>query len=140
MNKLCCLIIMFITCEICKAQNLVPNPSFEDTLQCPNFPQPTINYALYWSSYGGTPDYLNPCANIIQPLWGVPNNLAGYQYAYSGNSYAGLITWYVSVICCLRENMGVQLIQPLVIGTKYFASCYISNGDSSQANSSSNKF
>lgn len=120
--------------------NLVPNPSFEDTIQCPDFPQPTIDYCLHWSSYGSTSDYFNPCANFSSSNWGVPNNAAGAQVAFIGNAYAGLLTWFVNGGSPIREYMGIGLTQQLNVGTKYFVSCYISNGDSTSSNSSSNNF
>jgi hypothetical protein len=115
--------------------NLVPNPSFEDTIQCPAFPQPTINYALYWSSYGSTSDYFNSCANNNM-FWGVPNNVTGFQNAKLGNAYAGFVTWCNSPN--LREYLGVQLMSPLEIGTKYFVSFYVSNADSANASGGNN--
>lgn len=118
------------------AQNLVLNPSFEDTVMCPDFPQPTINYALYWSSYGGTSDYFNSCAS----LFGVPSNFAGYQAPHTGSAYAGLLTWYVNAGSPIREYMGIQFTTPLLIGAKYFVSFFISNADSITYNSSSNNF
>ncbi|MBK5286545.1 MAG: hypothetical protein JJE25_14195 [Bacteroidia bacterium] len=42
------------------AQNLVTNPSFEDTVACP-FGASQLNFATGWSSYWGTPDYFNLC-------------------------------------------------------------------------------
>src|SRR5258708_7934679 len=75
------------------AQNLVPNPSFEDTIQCPANPQPTIDYASHWSTYGSSSDYFNSCANNNSFIYGVPSNFSGYQNAMHGIAYAGLITW-----------------------------------------------
>jgi OOP family OmpA-OmpF porin len=131
---------MIILPSILNGQNLAQNPSFEDTLQCPNFPQPFINYATNWSSFGGSPDYFNICANSSLGLLGVPYNGAGYQMPLNGNAYAGLMTWYVNAGSSIREYQGVQLTQNLTIGVKYFASCYISNADSVGFNSSSNNF
>src|SRR5258705_6338420 len=99
MNKLCCLIVMFFTCGVCEAQNLVPNGDFEQYSGCPsNYNQ--IDFALFWFNpcippYGtafgqsGSSDYFNACASIWQI--DVPNNFDGYQPAHSGNGYAGLI-------------------------------------------------
>jgi len=125
---------------VANGQNLVPNPSFEDTLHCPNFPQPFINYATGWSSYGGTPDYFNICANASFGLLGIPSNGAGYQTPLIGNAYAGLMTWYVNAGSAIREYQGIELTQTMNIGAKYFISCYISNADSVGYNSSSNNF
>nr|MBK9653827.1 T9SS type A sorting domain-containing protein [Bacteroidota bacterium] len=119
--------------------NLVPNPSFEDTLNCPNLPTPNISSCLFWDTYGGTPDYFNPCANY-GPFFGVPYNIGGYQIAYNGESYCGFLTWsVVPGVIPNREFIGVKLIDSLQIGTKYFVSCYISNSDTIPNNSSTNK-
>ncbi len=142
MKKISIIIMLLIAFDIkfSEAQNLVPNPSFEDTIHCPTFPTPNIQQAAYWWPYRGTPDYFNSCANN-QPFFGVPGgNIAGYQDAFIGNAYAGLATWIFGIGPPSREYMGAQLIQSLTIGTKYFVSCYISNADSAGANSSSNKF
>lgn len=72
------------------AQNLVPNYSFEDTLQCPigNGISP-ITYSPPWfSPTNSTANYFNSCNNFS---WGVPNNVGGIQYARTGKSYAGII-------------------------------------------------
>ncbi|MEI6143901.1 MAG: T9SS type A sorting domain-containing protein, partial [Mariniphaga sp.] len=54
---------------------------------------------------------------------GVPNNFCGHQYAQDGNAYAGIggsfPSWY-------RDFIGIQLIQPLLIGEKYYVSFYAS--------------
>ena len=99
--------------NLVEAQNLVPNPSFEDTIQCPSLPTPNIGQTAYWTCYGGTPDLFHPCANSSQPLFGVPNNAVGSQNAFIGNAYAGLVTWYVNAGSAIREYMGVHLKQSI---------------------------
>ena len=108
-----------------QAQNLVPNPSFEDTVACPNnFAQ--IDRATGWSSYRQSPDYFNACAPTTGPISvSVPSNQWGNQYARTGNAYAGLTT-YQKQVSNLREYMGIQLSQPLLIGQIYYASFYVS--------------
>jgi type IX secretion system substrate protein len=122
--------------------NLVPNPSFEYTIQCPNFPQPIINNAVDWISWRGSVDLFNPCANTTSPDWGVPQNIGGYQNAHTGSGYAGVITW-LNVGpggFPYREFLGNKLTTPLVVGTKYYFSFFISNADSLSGYSSSNNF
>ena len=130
-NSLLILISMNVS-----AQNLVPNPSFEDTVSCPdNYGQ--IENAMGWSSYRYSPDYLNSCS---QTNVGVPNNLFGYQQAKIGVAYAGISTYGMNGIDTVREYIGVQLLQPLIIGTKYFLSCYVSRGDMYYSDGASNNF
>ena len=107
------------------AQNLVPNPSFEDTVQCPH--GNGILDAKGWLNCGFSPDYYNACANSTFPPAGVPNGLySGYQYAFDGDAFAGIVTYQDQQV--LHEFISTQLLQPLVIGTKYFVSAYICSG------------
>jgi gliding motility-associated-like protein len=62
--------------------NLVRNSSFEDYDTCPlNFSE--LYKAKYW--WGASADYYNSCSILM----GVPSNFSGFQYAHSGNAYAG---------------------------------------------------
>lgn len=117
--------------------NLVPNPSFESYTYCPTSigDMPALNN---WSMYGGTPDYYNTCATgASTPAVGVPSNWLGYQNAFNGIGYVGIITYDAPGN---REHAGVQLTQTLSIGTKYYVSAYISRSDTSPCICSTNKF
>jgi OmpA-OmpF porin, OOP family len=70
------------------AQNLVPNPSFEQYDTCPDLLN-QIQYAIGWNNFGNTPDYYNACSQIMN----VPNTQGGYQLAYDGNAYCGVYTF-----------------------------------------------
>ena len=85
--------LLFFLVQDSFAQNLVPNPSFEDTVSCPdNLAQ--IDKAVGWSSYRITPDYFNSCSSASAfPSVSVPSNQWGTQSAKTGNAYAGLITY-----------------------------------------------
>lgn len=111
--------------------NLIPNASFEDTVSCP-YGAADINALSDWYNAGGSPDYFHPCANSTTPQNGVPQNTLGFQLPYNGEAYAGGFTHKVSSPN-MREYLGVQLQQPLVIGTEYFVSAYISKGDASSS-------
>lgn len=123
--------------------NLVPNPSFEDTVQCPAG-SAHIEDAVGWYSAGLSPDYYNSCANAGGYINGVPDNWTGHHIAYNGSSYAGIITYHVYSLKGSREDIGVLLTQPLTIGMKYFVSAYISRSDTifyaDTLKCSSNKF
>lgn len=110
------------------AQNLVPNPSFEDTLHCPSHAD-NISDSFNWFSSRNSPDYFNPCANAITPYVGVPNNFPGHQTAQAGNAYPGLVTFVSNPANSYREFISCQLVQALNVGTKYFVSAYVSRGD-----------
>lgn len=124
MNRLCCLIILFITYGVCSGQNLVPNPSFEDTVSCPTL-YAQMNTAVAWSDYRGSPDNFNSCNSGSV---NVPQNVFGFQYARTGDAYAGFIPYQVGIVDA-RECLGAQLTQPLIIGQKYYASFYVSRGN-----------
>src|SRR6187455_2453226 len=74
-----------------RAQNLAPNPDFEDFSSCPdglNIPgNPNFNCIPWRTGSAGTPDYFNACANPNDI--GVPDNIFGWQQAISGEAYTG---------------------------------------------------
>jgi hypothetical protein len=109
-----------------KAQNLVPNPSFENYINCPSFMnQLTGNTGNWFSNPIFTPDYFNSCepnSNLAGNIYpGVPHNLFGFQHPATGNGYAGFIA-YVHNYPEQREFISTQLNSSLSIGTKYFVS------------------
>ncbi len=99
--------------------NLVPNPSFEDTIACPSAAG-EINKAFGWTTLCGSPDYYNTC-NANPYDMSVPQNWAGYQYPASGNAYVGFLT-YSDALPNSREFPTSNLASPLIIGIKYFIS------------------
>jgi hypothetical protein len=105
--------------------NLVPNPSFEYTVQCP-INDGNITDCANWMNFGATPDYYHACGSFGLNM---PNAGAGYQYARTGMGMAGLISWCHPVSCSAgpnyREYVGAVLTNTLQIGTKYFMSFFI---------------
>ena len=124
MKKQICIIILLFTCRICNAQNLVPNPSFEDTVTCPSG---NLSNAVGWDAFRLSPDYFHPCNNSSIASFGVPSNSFGSQSARTGNAYIG-VRCFNATASDDREYAGTQLSQPLIIGVKYFASFYASRG------------
>jgi hypothetical protein len=55
------------------AQNLVPNPSFEEYSICPDGTS-QIDRATHWMPFRHTPDYHNACDE--SEIVGVPNSIA----------------------------------------------------------------
>lgn len=125
-NILTLYLTVFISC-LNAQMNLVPNPSFEFNTQCPNT-MSNITQAIGWFSAGFTPDYFHSCASATLNSLGVPCNFAGCQPAKDGNAYAGLAT-FGSQAPNYREYISIQLTSPLSIGTKYYASAFISRAD-----------
>jgi hypothetical protein len=104
-------------CSVGRAQiNLVPNPSFEDTISCPNSGG-QVWKAKYWETVAFTPDYFHAC----NPFWqfSVPYNTVGYQWPNSGEAYMGLWAYSASGPTA-REIIGSNLSSMLSIGQKYF--------------------
>ena len=69
------------------AQNVVHNPGFELYSGCPDS-WAQISHANEWS--GVSVDYYNSCTTNPSEC-GVPWNSSGYQVAYDGNAYAGIL-------------------------------------------------
>lgn len=113
-----------------QAQNLVPNPSFEDYSQCPNN-QDQLDRAVGWfKPTANSSDYYNACytgSALFHPS--VPINYVGYQNARTGNAYAGFCNYYYCSNC--REYISAQLTQPLEANARYCVSFYVSLADSS---------
>ena len=137
MKKIIYFLALFLSTIASWAQNLVPNPDFEDTLYCPFG---AGGLAENWGSCNGSPDYFNSCSPCIpqQGCFGVPNNYAGTQNAYSGVAYAGIAT--ASYSGGIREILIVELIDTLEIGKKYYFSCYVSRAYTDGGNGASNNF
>ena len=110
---------------VTKAQNLVPNPSFETYTMCPNNTGQITN-AYPWEATISSPDYFNACATSSNVS--VPANFFGgnYQQPKTGNAYAGIIT-FVSSSPNIRENVGTYLSTPLTNGTYYLTKFYLVN-------------
>ncbi len=118
--------------------NLVPNPSFEDTVFCP-LGSNQLNACEHWLNFGNSPDYFNACSN---PAFGVPNSNPGFQYAHTGNAYAGAIFFAKSTIPNgpnYREPIGIELSSSLIIGQKYFVSFFVVNAGVNNGSIACNK-
>lgn len=123
-NKLLLLLLFF--CSLVQAQNLVPNPSFEDYTLCPDNPGQIVR-ATGWTSFRNTPDYYNACSGIM----GVPNNNVDYQLANTGAAYSGFFTISEVLQNNYKEYLAANLNAPLVIGNRYYFSCYVSRASNS---------
>jgi hypothetical protein len=91
MDRVFLLLLLVFTQNLSMAQNLIPNPSFENFLFCPvdmNYDRKTFP-VLDWSlANHGTPDYFNSCNKFNV---GVPVNVMGNCFAAEGHGYVGLI-------------------------------------------------
>lgn len=86
-----------------------------------------IDACQHWLNFGNSPDYFNSCTPF-----GLPNSVFGFQYAHTGNAYAGAIFFYRSnspVGPNYRESIGIELSSNLIIGQKYFVSFFAVNAE-----------
>src|SRR6187402_3617638 len=113
MKKVATLVLLMLTAFVSSSQNLVPNPSFEDTVSCPTIAG-QMNLAIGWSAFRESPDYYNSCST--DTLVGVQENIFGYQFPATGQSYAGFQAFFTPGY---REMLGCSLASPMVIGAIY---------------------
>jgi len=125
MNCKVLLTFLLFTTSLCNAQNLVPNPSFEEYLECPYSTAEFHTQVSDWYSFAVTPDYFHSCNNDLSGNVGVPGNAWGYQWPITGEAYAALITYTHSFVN-EREYMAAALIEPLEQGTAYYVMFYTS--------------
>lgn len=126
--KLNSLVFLFLFCvSVLHAQvNLVPNPSFEDTVSCPDWIS-DMSVVGWTSPTTASPDYFHSCNSTNA---GVPQNVFGYQNARTGYGYVGVLLSDFSSTD-YREYVQCQLILPLEAGKNYEVRFYVSRTDSS---------
>jgi len=133
---------LFLFSFISGAQNLVRNPSFEETdtcyTHCENSAADIIPNAISWfnptlstpdiiSSCNYTPTNESPNSCLVQYS---PFNWRGFQFPFQGNNYSCISMELIniptnSIISGIREYIGGEFIAPL--GTKnYCVSLYLS--------------
>lgn len=120
-----------------QAQNMVPNPGFEDFSSCPtnwamvgyspsydNFP--TVNA---WTSplEQTTPDYFNTCAAVNDKV-NIPETYVGHQDAHNGNGVVGIIALYENNVNGeYREYVEAKLNNKMIAGHRYAVSFFVSS-------------
>jgi OOP family OmpA-OmpF porin len=108
-----------------EAQNLVPNPSFEEHDGCPNNGSWVPNgQVFYWD--GGGVQYFNECAASSD--FDVPDNFLGSQEPYAGNAYVGSSFWTISPALEMHP-LNTQLATPLIENATYHVQFYVSLWD-----------
>jgi hypothetical protein len=120
--------------EVAFAQtNLVPNPSFEDTVNCPQHISygavDEMSFSKGWWSCRGTPDYFSKCS----PSSGnfscyIPSNCLGYQNPSLGNAYAGFSPSFNGNTN--NEAIQTRFSSNLIKGKKYYVSFKLNFFDS----------
>ncbi len=116
--KIGCIFLILACVQPNVAQNLVPNPSFEQYFQCPGSFNPAgsnRNFAPGWNSpTKGTPDLFNRCSFGDA---GVPHNWAGVSHAHKGYGYSGIYVWLNNNN--YREYLQAKLTDSLTAGRTY---------------------
>ena len=124
-----------------KAQiNLVPNPSFEDTVGDCQIQMGVSNLGSkiknWYTCYSGSSvDCYNTCANAIAypTVCSVPYSCRTYQMPHSGQAFIGL--WIYEVInasdssAIYSEDIAVKLSTPLKAGVCYYGEFYANLGN-----------
>ncbi len=108
--------------------NLVPNPSFEEYLTCPQSTGELQIQVIDWFSWQESPDFFHVCNNDGLGTAGVPDNALGNQLPVHGDGYAGLFT-FVDPFPNGREYITAELLEPLTTGEDYYLMFYVSPHD-----------
>jgi hypothetical protein len=112
--------LLFVAAPRCAAQNLVPNPGFEEADSCSDQLPPFVGIHD-WYSVNGSPDHLRNCLPYGD-FRGLPLNFVTYQEPFEGASCAGMITYLQSGSIEGREWIMAALLEPLVVGQTYYGS------------------
>ncbi|MBD98379.1 MAG: hypothetical protein CMO34_00930 [Verrucomicrobia bacterium] len=123
------LIVLLVFCALqSNAQNLIPNPSFEDTT---TIQFGTIYFDKWKTPTKGSPDFFSPynSPSVID----VPSNFVGYQEAKTGVAYSGILIYSLyrnNDSKRFREYLQNKLKKPLVQDSLYCLQLYVSLADS----------
>lgn len=115
------------------AQNIVPNPSFEEYIECPENGFYELHLCKDWKDPAGTVDYYNVCRNdlvIEQDEKKYIDNYIGIQSPHSGNGFVGLFL-FTSKNFYNREYLQCKLLKSMEAGVSYRVSFYIAVGKNS---------
>lgn len=133
MKKICIYLLLLFSKPLFGQVNLVPNPSFEDTVSCPITNGVLVKTAYWLSPTNGHGLYFNSCANIASTNspYGVPQNSYSYQNAFEGNAYILLGLIGLGGTGNGRYYAEVKLADTLNAGKNYLVSLRLSLADSS---------
>jgi hypothetical protein len=124
--------ICFLSSQFVYSQiNLVPNSSFEDTVEYSLSSNLLEDFIEDWR--GGLGYF-----NINHTSWfgSVPANQAGNQYPRTGDAYCGIYS-NLKYTIPIRQYIQTKLKQQLLVNKKYRVAFYVSLGDAYHANTNS---
>ena len=129
MKKTLLLLFIFYS-SFLQGQNLVLNPSFEDTLQ----DWSSQNYAIcknWYNPNGADADYYSPYSYDLG--WGfgmtTPSNIVGYQITRTGVAYTGIDVYEPDT--SISDYLQGFLSSPLIKDSVYYVCLYVNMADSS---------
>lgn len=125
MLRINCSALLIVLSSYVVAQNLVPNPSFEEYLECPYSLAALQNELIDWYSWGWSPDFFHVCSNDIDGFAGVSENALGYQLPITGDGYAGFGS-YEDINPNTREYVAAPLLSELIPGEDYYMMFHVS--------------
>lgn len=116
--------IFILLGSFCKAQNLVPNWSFETYTVCPNASGQLPSATPWTAPTNNSGDYYNSCSSS----YNVPNYLGGYQKAKEGSAFAAI--WCTQMngtgsSSNYREYLQVQLNDTLTTFKCYYVEFFV---------------
>lgn len=129
LKALLLLLMNLALAAVAMAQNLVPNPSFEDTTYCVGWPPPQVE-AMHWHTANtATPDIWDCdlssiCGYHLMDPSDPGIQQQGYKYAYHGDRFAGGYQWFGSGSSNARDYLSSRLTQPLQAGILYRVSMF----------------
>ncbi len=113
------LLTSLVFATLATAQNLVPNPSFEDTVDCEVGTQCQLLKATNWYNPNtATPDVWD-CDLVRECGFPMDPNDGGYQASSDGVRHAGAFYWYGPGSSDTREYLMTPLETMLVQGAAY---------------------
>lgn len=130
-----CLALLFFTFTLfSQDDNLVPNPGFEERIECVYNDSSVQDAHPWYNPTDATPDVFHECAIVntapcqypeppLDPwLFGVPENAIGCETPNSGAGYGGFFAANPGVFpeFEFREYFAVRLTQPLAENETYF--------------------
>ncbi len=113
-------LVAMVLCASTNAQNVVPNPGFEEADSCSD-QLPPFEGIHDWYSVNGSPDHLRGCLPYGD-FRGLPMNYFTYQEPFEGASCAGMYTYHQNGPIEYREWIATPLLEPLVVGQTYYCS------------------
>jgi hypothetical protein len=130
------LLLLLLSATSWSQENLVLNPSFEDTASM-TYGYPFVVTSNWWSANGSDADYFSPFEEELPSGSGqvhaVPFDDLGYQVAQDGQAYCGLVIYESTGET--KEYVQGFLSSPLIDGEEYCVSIWISLADSSSLRS-----